>query len=190
MQFLLIPEIREILKQNYNRTGKTGLRTFWDYDFRHNGRIIEARRSMPNIFHDDGEELICKIVFDETVSVPASYYIGLDARVSAAEDDTLASEIAADEEDGTGYAREAVASDNTDWTVSFDATDWQALSHTVTFTAGAADWQTNTYAFLTDQASAQSGKYLICSQALSTGRLLGNGDSLNVSLAVKIKEAA
>ncbi|MBN1605869.1 MAG: hypothetical protein JW940_04515, partial [Polyangiaceae bacterium] len=120
MHFLYLPDIRAIIRRNYERTGRTGLQTFWRYQAVRGGRVLEeSPRFMPNIFHDDGEELVCKIVFDETVTVPASYYIGLDNRASLAEADALSGMTSA-EEDGTGYARQAVASNNTDFTVSQD----------------------------------------------------------------------
>ena len=138
-----------------------------------------------NIFHDEGEEWLLDVAFTETASVPAAFYIGLDNRGSLAEGDALTD--LSGEPSGNGYARKAVNSDDTDWTVSQDSGDYQALSKTVTFTASGGSIGPVTKGFLCTVATGTSG-VLINSKALSQERTLASGESLNVSMALKASE--
>ncbi|MBD3348922.1 MAG: hypothetical protein GF400_06960, partial [Candidatus Eisenbacteria bacterium] len=90
MQFLLIPQIRDQIRRNFDRYGKSGLSTFWKVRHRRGCKVLgyECGR---NLWHDDGEEFLVKVVFTEEVSIPANFYIGLDARASLAEADSLSS---------------------------------------------------------------------------------------------------
>jgi len=187
MLFLANPAIRDIVRRNFDKTGRSGLRSHWNLRFRRHGRIILAEW-LPNIIHDDGEEWIAKVVFSEAQAVGANYYIGLDARTTLAEADDLAALVS--EPSAGGYARQAVASDATDFTVTQVGGDWQAKTKTVTFTASGGNFGTLKNAFLTDKDVATTGKFLIASVALSADRTINDGDSLDVDLTFPIKEAA
>jgi len=152
--------------------------------FDKDGNLKWEELDVHNIWHDEGEEWICKVVFSEAQAVPASYYIGLDARASLAEADTLAS-LSGEPSTGAGYARSAVASDATDWTVSKVGDDWRATSTTETFTCATSNWSAVLNAFLCNVASGTSGK-LLCSVALSASRTLLVGDSIQVSMYVSV----
>lgn len=142
----------------------------------------------PNLIHDEGEEFMIKVCFTEVVSVPAAYYLGLDARTTLAEVDTLASLV--DEPSGDGYARQAINSDGTDWTAQKDAGsgDWEAESKECSFTASGGNWGAVTKAFLATSSDG-SGK-LIASKALSQSRTVNDGETLKVTFTARIGEAA
>jgi len=137
-----------------------------------------------NMLHDEGEEYILSCAFDEVQSPPANFYIGLDNRSSLAEADTLASLV--DEPSTNGYARQAVASDNTDITISQVSGDYQAKTKTVTFSASGGSWGPVTKIFWCTSADS-SGK-LIASKALSQSRTLSDGESLECSFYIRLSE--
>lgn len=162
-----------------------GMHAIWDIrHYSKDGELLFGQVAH-NMLHDEGEEFIVDVVFDETQSVPANYYIGLDARASLAEADALTDLVS--EPSGNGYAREAVASDNTDFTNSQDSGDWQALTKTVTFTASGGSIGAVTKAFLTTVSTGTAG-VLISSVALSQSRTLADGESLDVSMYIKLSE--
>jgi hypothetical protein len=162
--------------------------SWWDFECRdRDGNLKWAERHVPNMLHDEGEQFILQVTFSEAQSVPANYYIGLDARSSLAEADNLAA--LSGEPSGNGYARQPVASDATDFTIAQVGDDYRATTKTVTFTCATAAWSAVTKAWLCTVVSGTSGK-LICSAALSASRTLQVGDSLNVSMYISLGEAA
>jgi len=151
------------------------------------GRVI-WRDEGPNIYHDEGEEHACKVLFSEVASVPAAYYLGLDNRGSLAEADNLAALV--DEPSSNGYQRQAVNSDNTDFTVTQDpgSGDWQAKTKVVTFVAPGGAWgPVNNILIAT--SSDGSGK-LISSKPLKQERSLSDGEELECTFLVRFKEAS
>jgi hypothetical protein len=118
-------------------------------------------------------------------SVPTAYYIGLDNRASPAEADALTS--LSGEPSGNGYARQAVNSDNTDFTVSQEGGDYQAKTKTVTFTCTGAAWPTVSQMWLCTVATGTAGK-LIATAALTAARTLQPDDSLQTDIAIKLSE--
>jgi len=163
------------------------LRSVWRFRYlgRFNGycRPLKAmQEGLPNIWHDEGEEFAIKVLFNETLSVPANYYIGLDNRGSLAEDDTLPP---TGEPTGTGYARQAVASDDTDFTASQVAGNWQTKTKEVTFTAGAGGWTQVSNMFICT-TSDDTGK-LLCSVPMSASYTLADGESLKVDMTITCK---
>ena len=139
---------------------------------------------------------------------PINFCIGLDARTSLFENDTVAA-AESYEEDGTDYYRELVDpidATNTFWTVQQDTDtgDYEALSDEVTFTAGGTNWQANRNAFLvaglcdTDATSTSlhsvaanwSHDVLISSVAFDEPITVGNGQNLGVSFRVRLQEAS
>jgi hypothetical protein len=162
------------------------MRSFWKVRHLDKSHNVLWEDFGPNVFHDGGEEWLCKVAFSEQMSVPSAFYIGLDNRTEPSEEDTLAS--LSGEPTGNGYARQAVNSDDTDWTVSQDSGsgDWQALSKTVTFTANGGSIGPVTQMFLA--TSANNSGVLICTRPLSQERTLADGESLECSLYIRIGE--
>lgn len=150
-----------------------------------NGEVIWEETIEENVLHDEGEQFMLQVVFDEQQSVPANYYIGLDNRASPAEGDALTDLTG--EPSGDGYARQEVPSDNVGWTVSQSAGDYQAASTTETFAASGGDWTSVQQMFLCTTVTGTSGK-LIATAALSTARLLKDGDSLQTDITIKLSE--
>jgi len=161
-------------------------RMHWMFLIRHRDRLgrILAEEVLENMLHDEGEQFLCQVAFSEEQSVPANYYVGLDNRGSLAEADNLAA--LSGEPSGNGYSRQAVASDNTDFTVSQESGDYQALTKTVTFTASGGSIGPVTKMFLATSSDG-SGK-LIASVALSQSRTLADGESLECSMYIRFSE--
>lgn len=149
------------------------------------GDILWEQLAAVNIFHDEGEQFVCQVVFSEAQEVPTAYYQGLDNRTTLAEADTLTDLVS--EPSTNGYARQAVNSDATDWTVSQDSGDYQAASKTVTFNATGGSWGPVQALFLCTVATGTAGK-LLCSLALSTSRTLQDGESLQADMTIKVSE--
>lgn len=144
--------------------------------------------NIPNALMDEGEQVILEFFFRNNNLMGASpFYFGLGNNGGTpgvpAETATLASIT---EVSGSGYARIAVARDTTDWgATALDAGDYQTTSATKTFSA-TGTWTAADYLFLTDVDSGTSGK-LLATVALSASRTLVNGDSLQVSMKVKLQ---
>jgi len=131
--------------------------------------------------HTEGLQFALEVLFSEEQSVPANYYIGLATDASLAEDATLASLT---EVSGSGYARQAVASNNTDFTSAATGTnDRKTTTKVVTFTATGA-WTGANTAFLATTVDG-TGK-LIGSVPLSATRTLASGDTLQLALEVDL----
>jgi hypothetical protein len=129
--------------------------------------------------HTEGLQFILEVAFSEEQSVPANFYIGLATDTSLAEDAALTDLT---EVSGTGYARQTVASNNTDFTSASTGTnDRKMTTKTVTFTAGGT-WTGAKTVFLAT-SSDSSGK-LIASAALSETRTLSDGDTLQVAIEI------
>lgn len=136
---------------------------------------------MATELHQEGLQFLLEVAFSEQQSVPANFYIGLCTDASLAEDATLASKT---EVSGTGYARQAVASDNVDFTSATAGTnDRKITTKSVTFTASGT-WTGALTVFLATTV-ADTGK-LIASAPLSTTRQLNNGDMLTVALEITL----
>jgi hypothetical protein len=181
-------QILEVARDNYEKCGMTGVHTTWRLRQRRGGRIVwfEAR---DNIWHDDGEEMLLGMAFTEAIAVPANFYLGLDDRVTLAEADNIATANAAEPAFANGYARQAVPTTTVGFTAVQDTGDWQVTTTTETFTASGGNWGTVRNLFMTDKNVAVTGKYLLASVALSTQRTINDGDSLDASMVIKVKEA-
>jgi len=141
-----------------------------------------------NILHDEGEQIILQAFFDEQYTPTASYYISLDDRASLAEADTQGT-MNATEPSGNGYARQAVSTDTSGWTISVSG-DYQAASSTETFTASGGPIPATGVVDnmgLSDTVSGTAGN-MIASVALSTSRTITDGDSLQTDITIKLSE--
>lgn len=136
---------------------------------------------MPNDVVEEGLEYILETAFTELQSVPANFYLGL-CEDEVQETDGLAdlTELAV----ADGYARQTIASDDTDFTEASTGTnDRKVTTTTETFTA-TGTWNGALYTFL-GTTNDDLGK-LICGAALSTERFLVDGDTLQVSLVITL----
>ncbi len=149
-----------------------------------------------NILHDTGEIAILSAFFATAMAnygaPPANLYLGLDARVTLAEADTLATltEIALG-----GYARKAVISGGTgvsgqDFYINQPAAYYRADSKMVEWTA-TENWTILRNIFLCTHITAVvdgASAHLVCSLALSAARTLLNGDKLDGSMYIGMSE--
>jgi hypothetical protein len=149
-----------------------------------------------NLLHDEGEQAILSAYFATAYTgygaPPANLYLGLDARESLAEADTLAS--LSGEPNGNGYARIALSTAGTgvagqDFVISQPVASYQAASKIVTFTCTDLAWSGVTKLFLCTVGTGTAGK-LICSLPLSATRTLQVGDSLQASMTLGLSEPA
>lgn len=189
---IIVPILMGMLTDNdrkeFGYNVKHGARPsfIWNTQYRNSDGQIEWEELLAhNLLHDDGEEIILKAAFSEAYSVPVNYYIGLDDHVTIDETDTLSS-LSGEPAVG-GYARQAVASDETDFTLTLDSGNWQAKTKTVTFTPSGVDYPATRNMHFGDQASGTAGK-LIASVALSQSRTVLDGDSLDTNLTIKLSE--
>ena len=161
-----------------------GIETFWGI-----GRKGRSLRWAHNILHNDGEEFISKL-FTTATTIPTNLYIGLDDRSSLAESDALTT-IAATEPSTGSYARATVALASA-VTAELDGGtgDWQFRTNVFNFAPSGANWGTLSNAFLTTQASAQTGQFLLASRAFSAQRTINDGDDIDVSIIMRFREAA
>jgi len=163
------------------------------------GRLKWEEKGVQNIWHDEGELYLLSLAFATAYSgygspTVSNMYLGLDARGSLAEANTLAS--LSGEPSGDGYSRQALSTGGTglagqDFVISQPAAAYQAKSKTVTFQASGGDWSAVTNVFLCTHATATTsgqGQRLLCSLALSTSRTLLDGDSLQVDMTIGISE--
>lgn len=129
--------------------------------------------------HEDGLQFILEVAFSEEQSVPANFYIGLATDASLAETASLGDQT---EVSGTSYARQTVASNNTDITSASTGTnDYKVTTKTVTFTAGGT-WTGAKTVFLA--TTVNDTGVLIASEQLSGTRTLADGDTLTVAIAI------
>ena len=74
-----------------------------------NGEVLWKDRNLLNTLHNEGEELVFKVMFTNEEDVPVNYYFGLDNRATVSVNDTINSLV--DEPNPlTGYERQAIAS--------------------------------------------------------------------------------
>ena len=165
-------------------------------DIRHirNGKVIWEDLGRDNLLHDQGEQAILSAYFATAMSgygaPPANLYLGLDARVTPAEANTLSS--LSGEPSGNGYARSALATGGTglsgqDFYINQPAAYYRADSKVVTFTASGGNWSAVTQLFLCTVSSGTAGK-IIATVALSASRTLLDGDSMQVSMYIGLSE--
>lgn len=135
-----------------------------------------------NALVDEGESAILESFFRNNHT--PTFYLGLSNDGALLETDTIS--LIGNEQTGTGYARISVARNTTDWgAAALDAGDMKTTSVVKTFTATGADWIASTELILVSPASGTVGTFYAW-VALSQSRTLGNGDSLDVTLGVKL----
>lgn len=142
--------------------------------------VVRSQLWTPNALVDEGEADILDVYFDD-VAVRTTLYFGLFNDGGILDTDTLAT--LTNEVSGAGYARIAVAR-GTDWSnPALDAGDMQTTSTTKTFSA-TGTWTAASELVLA--TSADNTGLFIAWAALSATRNLVNGDTLDVTLSVKL----
>lgn len=145
--------------------------------------LLAGQPFTPNALADEGEQDILA-VYLRAGTAPTTFYLGL---LNSTPTDTTTLATMTGEPSGNGYARQQITRDNTGWpTLALDTGDYRAVAATKTFTASGGTIGPVTYAFLcTNAATGTSGKFLVYN-ALSSSRTLNDGDSLDVTMRVKL----
>lgn len=142
--------------------------------------VIAAQPWQDNELVNEGEQAMLDVFF-RGATAPSGFFFRLFDDVPTETDGIgdLTGEVS-----GTGYAAVAVSRDGTDWpSLALDSGDFQASSATKTFEA-TGTWTDATHLILATSSDG-SGK-LIAWAPLSTTRTLVSGDSLDVSMAIKL----
>jgi hypothetical protein len=141
-----------------------------------------------NALVDVGEQRLLEIYFRDATEPGANQYVSLsDASnpCSIAETDSLATANTG-EPSTNGYARQTITRDTSGWpTSALDSGDWQITSTTETFTASGGSWGPVNCAVL--QTSTDNTGDFLTFVALSQARTLASGETLDVSLKIKLQ---
>jgi hypothetical protein len=149
------------------------------------GKCLWEDHNIKNTFHYNGEQFLLNLAFNTSsgITIPSSYYLGLDNRTTINTNDTLAS--LSQEPTQNGYARQPVSSLNGFSVVASLTNDFQATSVVVSFQAVGGSWGPVSNLFLSN-VSGSTG-YLLASSALSTSRTLTDGQFITVRIAVGLR---
>lgn len=153
----------------------------WHFEHYDRGGNLIWEDQIHNALADEGEYAFLD-VFLRAGSAPAQFYFRLynDTPVEADGLSDLTGEPSTN-----GYAAQLVERSNTGWpTLVLDSGDYQATSTEETFSASGGSWGPVTYAVLAT-TSDNSGK-LVAYVALSQSRTLQDGESLKVTMEVKL----
>jgi hypothetical protein len=162
-----------------------------DWTFTHRGAdgSVLATWIDRNALVDVGEQRLLEIYFRDASEVSTTqYYVSLSDATnpcSVTETDSLATANTG-EPSTNGYARQLVERSATGWpTSALDAGDWRVVSSTETFSASGGSWGPVNCAVL--QTTIDNTGDHIAFVALSQARTLASGESLDVSLAIKLQ---
>ena len=154
----------------------------WDFELRDKDGNLIDKWSNRNALADEGEELMLDAFFRDAAE-PTNFYLRL-FNDTPAETDSL-SDLTG-EPSGNGYAAVTITRDATGWpTLELDSGDWQVVSKSCVFLADGGTIGPVIYAVLATSTDS-SGK-LVAYNALSTTRTLMDGDSLTVTLTIKLQ---
>ena len=145
------------------------------------GSVLWEQKGINNIFHLDGEFYLLNIAFNTGggITVPSSYYIGMDNRITPAISDTLAN--LSQEPTQFGYLRQPVSSAN-GFDVALNTGNYRATSDIVTFSAAGGTWGPVKNLFIT--TSATNSGYLISTASLDTARSVQDGQTLTLRFSI------
>ncbi len=153
-----------------------------------NGKILWTEEAH-NVLGNDGQQHFLD-VYLRAASGVTNFYLGLTdstTTCSIAKADTLTTVVGYGEPSGNGYARQLIERSATGWpTLALDSGDYMATSSVETFTASGGSIGPVYCAFVTDVVSGTAGKH-ISFAALSTGRTLASGESLQVTYKIKLQ---
>ena len=163
-----------------------GIRTTHRRVFHKGGKIISIDEC-PNLIHHEGEQFLLQALFSKEVNpVPASYYLGIDARTTVAAADDLTDLVS--EPSAFGYARKQLNSDTSNFPVSSDANGYFIITAVKQFVASGGSWGTQRNTFLTTASTGTGGKLLITSP-FSAPRLMDDGVAVDVSMKIEPRVA-
>ena len=133
--------------------------------------------------YDEGAKGLLESYF-QSVAEPVTFYAGLGNGARPTGDTTVMTGLT--EVTGTGYARQAVNSDSTDWpTVQLESSEMAATSKQLTFSCSGGTWSTYDYVFLTTTLSGTGG-ILIAGWDVTTSRALASGESYKPTLRISL----
>jgi hypothetical protein len=133
--------------------------------------------------YDEGATDILDCYF-RSATEPATFYAGLGNGTRPTGDTTIMTGLT--EVTGTGYARQAINSDSTDFpTLTLQSSEVAVDSKQVTFTCSSGTWSTYNFVFLTTTSSGTAGK-LIASWDVGTARALAAGESYKPTLRITL----
>lgn len=159
----------------------------WTFTHRAADGTILARWVDHNALVDVGEQRLLETYF-RAAATPTNFYIHLSDATnpcSIAETDSLSTALTG-EPSTNGYAASLVERNSTGWPTSgLDAGDWRIVSSTETFSASGGSWGPVNCAVLAT-TSDSSGDHLAF-VALSQARTLASGESLDVSVNIKLQ---
>lgn len=155
----------------------------WDFEVKDKDGNLVEKWSQQNDLADEGENLMLDAFFRGQNNPSGGFYIRL-FNDTPVETDGLADLTG--EPSGNGYSAEALAQDTTDFpTLELDSGDWRVVSKTVTFTADGGAIGPVTYGVLAT-SSDNTGK-LVAYVPLSVSRTLADGESLAVTITIKLR---
>lgn len=128
----------------------------------------------------EGLQWMLEVAFSEEQSVPANFYLGLSADHIIKGDTLVDNGVGWTEVTGTGYSRQVIASDNTDFASAASSTNRKVTALKQTFTAGDSDWDAATDWFLATTAD-DTGVIVACGRLAATRQLAVDGDKLEVT---------
>jgi len=120
-------------------------------------------------------------------TIPQFYYLGLSQQTRATLGETLALS-AIQEVTGTGYKRQRVKTNSSEWVDLYTGGFWQVTSKEVDFTAGAGDWTIARSLFVCDQETGTAGKLIDVRDI--TPITIGNGQTQSYKLVEPFKNTA
>lgn len=184
--------------QRYVETGESvglAIRHIGIMEFKHNdadGNVIWHGVGFNNLA-DDGEQMFLDCALRAT-NCPTTFYLRLadsTSTCSIVDTSTVANIVAMGQPSTNGYAHQEITRNTSGWvTLALDGGDYQATSSTETFSASGGSWGPVHCAWISN-SDADSGTYPtaypIAYIALSQGRTLASGESLNVTYRVKLQ---
>ena len=133
--------------------------------------------------YDEGATDILGVYF-RAATVRTSFYVGLGSGTRPTGDTTIMTGLT--EVTGTGYARNLLSNNTTDWpSLTLQSSEVAVDSKQVTFTCSSGTWSTYNYVFLTTTSSGTSGP-LIASWDVGTARALAAGESYKPTLRITL----
>lgn len=149
-----------------------------------NNKVIWEDKNLLNTLHIGGEMFILKCAFDSDVGYPpANYFFGLDNRNSITVNDLMSDLL--DEPSGNGYLRQSLSSSD-QFNIDVLSGVYRATSQIVTFSANGLGWGPVSNFFMA--TSANNAGILLASNKLRNTITLINGDSVNMRLALALRD--
>lgn len=150
------------------------------------GTVLWSSKNIGNLIHYSGEDFLLRALFaggSASPYIPNYYFLGLDNRSALAPSDTISSLVG--EPGSNGYSRQPINS-TSGFTVDNSSGTFRATTAVVTFRAISKTWGPVQNIFITDKNDLTG--YLIASANLGSPFSLASGDSINLRLAMTLKD--